>query len=178
MRAKSTPKAEETLHRLETLDADDPAFDDELAKVMAEIRHHIADEEGRIFAPMRQVIDREELRKLGARVEAQEGGTYPAAPQRPERAARPDRGRSAGIAVRPHARPRDRPRDRRLSACATAPGAGHRPPASATCRDARARSERRAGSLVPAHPPHAARGGAARLQMFNEDGCVRAAFTP
>jgi len=63
-------EAEETLQRLEKLDADDPAFDDELATLMAEIRHHIADEEGQMFAHMRQVIDAEELRKLGSRVEA------------------------------------------------------------------------------------------------------------
>ena len=62
--------AEQTLQRLEKLDADDPAFDDELATLMAEIRHHIQDEEGEMFAHMRQVIDAEELRKLGARVEA------------------------------------------------------------------------------------------------------------
>ena len=63
-------EAEETLQRLEKLDADDPAFDDELATLTAEIRHHIEDEEGEMFAHMRQVIDTEELRKLGARVEA------------------------------------------------------------------------------------------------------------
>jgi len=63
-------EAEETLHRLEKLDAGDPAFDDELVTLMAEIRHHIADEEGQMFAHMRHVIDGEELRKLGARVEA------------------------------------------------------------------------------------------------------------
>ncbi len=33
-------EAEETLQRLEKLDADDPAFDDELATLMEEIRHH------------------------------------------------------------------------------------------------------------------------------------------
>jgi hemerythrin-like domain-containing protein len=63
-------EAEETLQRLEKLDADDPAFDDELATLMGEIRHHIADEEGEMFAHMRQVIDADELRKLGGRVEA------------------------------------------------------------------------------------------------------------
>jgi hemerythrin superfamily protein len=63
-------EAEETLQRLEKLDADDPAFDDELATLMAEIRHHIEDEEGQMFAHMRQTIDSDELRKLGARVEA------------------------------------------------------------------------------------------------------------
>ena len=63
-------EAEETLARLEKLDADDPGFDDELATLMAEIRHHIEDEEGQMFAHMRQVIDEDELRKLGERVEA------------------------------------------------------------------------------------------------------------
>ena len=63
-------EAEETLARLEKLDADDPDFDDELATLMAEIRHHIEDEEGQMFAHMRQVIDADELRTLGARVEA------------------------------------------------------------------------------------------------------------
>src|SRR3954453_13396334 len=51
---KEHAEAEETLQRLEKLDADDPAFDDELAELMAEIRHHIEDEEGQMFAHMRQ----------------------------------------------------------------------------------------------------------------------------
>ena len=63
-------EAEETLHRLEKLDPDDPAFDDELSTLMSEIRHHIEDEEGEMFAHMRQVIDADELRTLGQRVEA------------------------------------------------------------------------------------------------------------
>jgi hemerythrin superfamily protein len=76
---KEHAEAEETLHRLEKLDADDPAFDDELATLMAEIRHHIEDEEEEMFAHMRQVIDADELRKLGDRVEA----FKKAAPTRP-----------------------------------------------------------------------------------------------
>ncbi len=63
-------EAEKTLHRLEKLDADDPAFDDELATLMEEIRHHIEDEEGEMFAHMRQVIDADLLRRLGGGVEA------------------------------------------------------------------------------------------------------------
>jgi len=63
-------EAEETLQRLEKLDADDPSFDDELTTLMKEIRHHIEDEEEQMFAHMRQVIDEDELRKLGGRVEA------------------------------------------------------------------------------------------------------------
>ena len=67
---KEHAEAEETLHRLEKLDADDPAFDDELNTLMREIRHHIADEEGETFPHMRQNIDPDELRNLGGRVEA------------------------------------------------------------------------------------------------------------
>ncbi|HWT25132.1 MAG TPA: hemerythrin domain-containing protein [Solirubrobacteraceae bacterium] len=67
---KEHAEAEETLARLEKLDADDPRFDDELATLMREIREHIAEEEGEMFAHMRQVIDADDLRKLGARVEA------------------------------------------------------------------------------------------------------------
>ena len=63
-------EAEETLKRLEKLDADDPAFDDELATLMEELRHHIEDEEGEMFKHMRQTLDPEELRELGGRVEA------------------------------------------------------------------------------------------------------------
>jgi hypothetical protein len=37
---------------------------------MKEIRHHIEDEEGRMFADMRRVMDKDELVKLGERVEA------------------------------------------------------------------------------------------------------------
>ncbi len=63
-------EAEETLKRLEKLDADDPAFDDDLATLMGEIRHHIEDEEGEMFAHMRAALDADELRRLGGRVEA------------------------------------------------------------------------------------------------------------
>src|ERR687885_490992 len=63
-------EAEETFKKLEKLDPDDPRFDDELQTLMEEIRHHIEDEEGEMFAHMRQRIDQDELRKLGARVEA------------------------------------------------------------------------------------------------------------
>ena len=67
---KEHAEAEETLQRLEKLDADDPAFDDELATLMREIRHHIEDEEGEMFAHMRKAIDADELRRLGRQVQA------------------------------------------------------------------------------------------------------------
>jgi hemerythrin superfamily protein len=63
-------EAEETLKRLEKLDCDDPSFDDELATLMKEIRHHIEDEEDEMFAAMRKIMDPGELRTLGEQVEA------------------------------------------------------------------------------------------------------------
>src|SRR3712207_21342 len=67
---KEHAEAEETLQRLEKLDADDPDFDDELATLMKEIRHHIDDEEGEMFAHMRKTMDPDDLRRLGGQVEA------------------------------------------------------------------------------------------------------------
>jgi hemerythrin superfamily protein len=63
-------EAEETLARLEKLDPDDAAFDDELETLMREIRHHIEEEEGEMFAHMRQTFSADELRTMGARVDA------------------------------------------------------------------------------------------------------------
>jgi hemerythrin-like domain-containing protein len=63
-------EAEETLARLEKLDLDDPAFDDELADLMREIRHHIEEEEGEMFPHMRQTFSADELRTMGGRVDA------------------------------------------------------------------------------------------------------------
>ena len=63
-------EAEETLQKLEKLDADDPGFDDALAELMKEIRHHIEDEEGEMFAHMRRSMDSDDLRTMGSQVEA------------------------------------------------------------------------------------------------------------
>ena len=63
-------EAEKTMKALERLDPEDAGFDDELATLMREIREHVAEEEGVMFAHMRQVLSPEELQKLGSRVEA------------------------------------------------------------------------------------------------------------
>ena len=67
---KEHAEAEETLQRLEGLDPDDAAFDQELATLMREIREHVAEEEGEMFVHMRQTFSDEELRKMGSRVES------------------------------------------------------------------------------------------------------------
>ncbi len=63
-------EAEETLQRLDGMDPHDPSFDEELATLMREIREHIAEEEGEMFAHMRQVFSHEELLELGSEVES------------------------------------------------------------------------------------------------------------
>jgi hemerythrin superfamily protein len=63
-------EAEETMKRLERLDPNDDAFDDEIRRLMAEIRTHVAEEEGEMFPRMREVMTQEELTELGGRVEA------------------------------------------------------------------------------------------------------------
>ena len=63
-------EAEKTMKRLERLEPDDASFDDELAKLMGEIREHIADEEGVMFAHMRDVMSAQELVELGRKVDS------------------------------------------------------------------------------------------------------------
>jgi hemerythrin superfamily protein len=63
-------EVEETLQRLEHLNPDEAAFDEELATLMREIRQHVAEEEGEMFVHMRQALGEDELRKMGSRVEA------------------------------------------------------------------------------------------------------------
>jgi hemerythrin superfamily protein len=63
-------EAEQTMKRLESLQPQDPSFDDELATLMREIREHVAEEESEMFPHMRQVFSRQELLDLGGRVQA------------------------------------------------------------------------------------------------------------
>ena len=62
-------EAEQTMKRLESLQPDDPTFDDELATLMTEIREHVAEEEGQMFPHMREVFTQDELVQLGVQVE-------------------------------------------------------------------------------------------------------------
>jgi hemerythrin superfamily protein len=63
-------EAEETMKRLEGLQPDDPAFDDQLATLMQEIRGHVAEEEGEMFPHMRTVFSHDELIEMGRKVES------------------------------------------------------------------------------------------------------------
>ena len=63
-------EAEETMKRLERMDAADPGFDDAVAELIREIRHHVEHEEGRMFAELRASFTREELVEMADKVDA------------------------------------------------------------------------------------------------------------
>jgi hemerythrin superfamily protein len=63
-------EAEATMKRLEKMDSDDPRFEAEVRTLMAEIREHVAEEEGQMFPHMRAVFTDEELVDMKRRVEA------------------------------------------------------------------------------------------------------------
>ncbi|MFL6132365.1 MAG: hemerythrin domain-containing protein [Nocardioidaceae bacterium] len=98
-------EAEETMKRLERLDSDDATFEQEIRKLMSEIREHVAEEEGEMFPRMREVFSQEELTELGKRVEAIKA----IAPTRPHPSVPNDPGKR--LAVGPVAGLFDRMRD-------------------------------------------------------------------
>jgi hypothetical protein len=58
------------MKRLEKMDPDDPGFDSAVAELIAEIRHHVQEEESRMFAELRANFSREELVEMADQVEA------------------------------------------------------------------------------------------------------------
>jgi hemerythrin-like domain-containing protein len=72
-------EAEETMKRLERMDADDPAFDGAVQELIGEIRHHVEHEESRMFTELRASFTHEELVDMAEKVE----GVKTIAPTRP-----------------------------------------------------------------------------------------------
>ncbi len=62
-------EAEETMKRLERMDAGDPGFDDEVRTLIREIRHHVEHEEGRMFAELRASFSHEQLVEMAREVD-------------------------------------------------------------------------------------------------------------
>jgi hemerythrin-like domain-containing protein len=62
-------EAEETMKRLERMDPDDPGFDDAVAELIREIRHHVEHEEGRMFTELRSQFSHQELVEMAQQVE-------------------------------------------------------------------------------------------------------------
>ena len=62
-------EAERTMKDLEALAPTDARFEELLGRLMREIRHHVAEEEGELFPQLQAHLDPQQLRELGARVE-------------------------------------------------------------------------------------------------------------
>ncbi len=79
--------AERSMKQLEGLDAEDPFFDRLLADLMAEVREHVAEEEGTYFPLLAASASAEDLENLGRAVTALKKVVptrpHPAAPDRP-----------------------------------------------------------------------------------------------
>jgi hemerythrin superfamily protein len=80
-------EAEETMKRLEKMDPEDPGFDGAVAELIAEIRHHVQEEEADIFPRLTAAMDRAELEELAGKVQAAKKVVptrpHPAAPDHP-----------------------------------------------------------------------------------------------
>jgi hemerythrin-like domain-containing protein len=63
-------EAEETMKRLERMDPDDPGFDDAVAELIREIRHHVEHEEGRMFTELRASFSHQDLVEMAGKVES------------------------------------------------------------------------------------------------------------
>jgi hemerythrin superfamily protein len=98
-------EAEETMKVLDGKDPDDPDFDQHLATLIEEVRHHVAEEEGQMFPHMRTVFSQDELVDMGEDVER----VKKIAPTRPHPEVPHERG--ARLAVGPVAALFDRLRD-------------------------------------------------------------------
>jgi hemerythrin superfamily protein len=80
-------EAEELMKTLENTDATDPKFDELVGKLMADIRHHLEEEESDLLPKLRAACDAEELRELGKKFENSKKMAptrpHPSAPDRP-----------------------------------------------------------------------------------------------
>jgi len=63
-------EAEEDMKALEDLDPSDARFDQMVAKLIKDVRHHLEEEESKLLPKLRQTCTAEELQKLGEKVVA------------------------------------------------------------------------------------------------------------
>jgi hemerythrin superfamily protein len=78
---------ERLLKQLEGVDAKDPRFDDLVARVIADVRHHVRDEEEQLLPRLQAACSSERLEDLGRMVARAKASAptrpHPAAPDRP-----------------------------------------------------------------------------------------------
>jgi len=84
-------EAEQTMKRLESLKPTDPEFWPTMLELMAEIRHHVEEEEGDLFPKLRLACSPQQLQELGKKVQQAEK----LAPTRPHPSA-PSEGAALG----------------------------------------------------------------------------------
>jgi len=79
--------AEELMKALDGTDVSDPRFDELLGKLMADVRHHLTEEEADLLPRLRSACDPEELRELGKKFQQSKKiaptRPHPSAPDRP-----------------------------------------------------------------------------------------------
>jgi hemerythrin superfamily protein len=59
----------QTLNDLDSMRAGDEGFDSKMRELMAEVRHHVEEEEGEIFPAFRAAVEADELQRLGDRLQ-------------------------------------------------------------------------------------------------------------
>jgi hemerythrin superfamily protein len=80
-------EAEQVMKSLDGVDAEDPRFDELLGQLIADVRHHVEDEEQKLLPRLREACSEEQLRELGDKVtEAKKTAPtrpHPSAPDTP-----------------------------------------------------------------------------------------------
>jgi hemerythrin superfamily protein len=76
-------KAKQTLAELERMDPEDARFDQTMQSLIADVRHHVEEEEGGMFPQVQQAMSNEELQSLGEQMKEAKR----TAPQRPSEVA-------------------------------------------------------------------------------------------
>jgi hemerythrin superfamily protein len=69
----------QTLNDIDRMSAGDEGFDEKMRELMAEVRHHVEEEESDIFPKIRQALSQEDLDKMGSALE----GAKAVVPTRP-----------------------------------------------------------------------------------------------
>ena len=90
-------EVKETLAALQDMDPTDAAYDQKVAALIADVRHHVEEEEGEMFPKLRSALSAEQLHDIGQKLADGKAKApthpHPAAPasgpkNRPSRAAR------------------------------------------------------------------------------------------
>jgi hemerythrin superfamily protein len=80
-------EAKEVLSELDGMSPEDERFDDMVSQLIADVRHHVKEEEGELFPRLRESVDRDTLKQMGQQMRAAKKiaptRPHPKAPDRP-----------------------------------------------------------------------------------------------